>query len=253
MATTHRSPNYPAVSLPVAKELAQRLYDKEKQSPAAPDQAVRAWGYAGLSGPSRTKLSALRKYGLVEETGRGVRVTPRAMAILFPNDPAEEAQALRDAALEPELFRDLATYEGASDDNLVSRLVRMGFTPAGARAAVASYRETVGLVPNEASAYDARHEKEAEPSERHRPVGQTVTHQPVAPVHESDLVFTFMLGGARVDLSVRGGPLAKQGISLLRDYLDLAEKSISAREAEDVPDASPIALGPETTEPELLS
>jgi hypothetical protein len=244
MPNVSRSPNYPAVSLPVARELARRLYDREKRSPADPDQIVRAWGHTSLNGPSRTKLSALRKYGLLEETRNGFRLSDRAMAMLYPNDPQEEADALRDAALSPDLFRELAAFEGASDDNLVSRLVRLGFTPTGARAAVASYHETMDVVPRETTSYDASHEvvsaQAATGTGAAFDAGVLVSGRPESVLAGHEIVLNIALpGGARVDFAVRSGVLVKEAIQLLRSYLDLVELSISAPKAETVTAPSP--------------
>lgn len=158
MAIT-RSPNYPAISLPEAVELVTKLYEKEGRSPVDPEGAAHALGYNSLSGASRTKLSGMRKFDLVEDTGNGLRVSDLAMAILRPESPEEKRNALRTAATTPTLFRDLADLPGASDSNLVSRLVRQyGFTESGAKLAVASYRKTMSLAPSEADEYDVVHE-----------------------------------------------------------------------------------------------
>ena len=91
-----------------------------------------------------------------------MRVSDLAMAILHPESADERQNALRQAATAPALFRDLAELRGASDENLISRLVRQGFTEAGAKLAVASFRKTMSLVSGEATGYDEPHD-ESEP------------------------------------------------------------------------------------------
>ena len=242
MATT-RSPNYPSLSLSEAVDHARLLYDKERQSPTEADQVVRAWGYKGLSGPSRTKLSALRKYGLLEETPTGFRLSNRAMAILFPRDAEEATAALLDAALTPDLFRELSTFEGASDDNLISRLVRMGFTPTGAKAAVASYRETMTVVGLETSGYNASHEAAVDVPAPQIIAPLGIPAPAMTTSNEAGIVFSIALpGGARADLRV-AGPLTRAGMKLLRDYLDLVEKSVSQDETSIQSDYSPTNSG----------
>jgi hypothetical protein len=152
--TANRSPNYPAISLPEAVDLVSKLYQRERRSPVDAERAALALGYNSLSGASRTKLSGLRKFDLVEDTGNGIRVSVLAMAILHPESPDEKQDALRKAAIAPALFRDLSELPGASDNNLVSRLVRQGFTEAGAKLAVASFRKTMSLAPGEGGEYD---------------------------------------------------------------------------------------------------
>ena len=155
----NRSPNYPAISLPEAIELVTKLYQRERRSPVDAERAALALGYNSLSGASRTKLSGLRKFDLVEDTGNGIRVSDLTMRILHPESPDEKQDALLQAATAPALFRDLAELRGASDENLISRLVRQGFTEAGAKLAVASFRKTMSLVTGEASGYDEGHDE----------------------------------------------------------------------------------------------
>jgi hypothetical protein len=158
----NRSPNYPAISLPEAVELATKLYQREGRSPVDAERAALALGYNSLSGASRTKLSGLRKFELVEDTGNGIRVSDLTMTLLHPDSPEEKRSALLRAATAPALFRDLAELPGASNENLISRLVRQGFTEAGAKLAVAAFRKTMSLVTDEASGYDQGHD-ESEP------------------------------------------------------------------------------------------
>lgn len=230
-----RSPNYPAISLPDAVEMIERLYQAEKRSPADPEQVAHALGYNSMSGPARTKLSALRKFELVEDTASGVRISDLGMAILFPRGEDEHTEALRAAATTPALFRELASYPGASDGNLVSRLVRTGFTEAGAKLAVASFRKTMSLVPNEASGYNAAHESEtAMLATAAEPTARTTAEA----IGNTNGIVVTLPGGGRAELRLTGAA-SLDGISLLRSYLDLLEKSILATQGND---AKPGAL-----------
>ena len=253
MATTRgtsRSPNYPAISLPEALELVAKLYQREKRAPADSERAALALGYRSMSGPARTKLSALRKFDLIEETGSGVRISDLAMTILYPRSPEEKQNALRAAATAPGLFRELAEYPGASDENLVSRLVRTGFTEAGAKLAVASYRRTMSLAPDEATAYDGPNE-EANEVLATSPVGTGVDRlRPPAGLPTSSNTLSIPLpDGVKAELRWAGGPMTKRALALLRRYLDLYEETISEPEATEL---VTLRLGPEpeATEPE---
>jgi hypothetical protein len=246
---TSRSPNYPAISLPEALDLVAKVYQREKRSPADPERIALALGYRSMSGPARTKLSGLRKFGLVEETGNGVRLSDLAMTILYPRTPDEKRDALRTAATTPGLFRELAEYPGASDDNLVSRLVRTGFTEAGARSAVASFRKTMSLAPEEATGYDGPDEEADEVlaaapaalgTERQRPGGQLPAGARTLSIPLPD--------GVMAELRWAGGPLTKRALGLLRKYLDLYEETISEPEATE---AAPPSLEPYRPSSEL--
>src|SRR5712692_5273728 len=89
MART-KSPNYPAVGLKAAIELVQSLWTAEKRTAVAPEAAVQAMGYKGMSGPASTSLSALKKYGLVESDGNRVKVSQLAMRILHMPDGSSD-------------------------------------------------------------------------------------------------------------------------------------------------------------------
>lgn len=227
--TQTRSPNYPAISLPEAVELIAKLYQREKRSPADPERVALALGYNSMSGPARTKLSALRKYDLVEDTGNGVRISDLGMTILYPRDPEEKADALRSAATSPGLFRELASFPGASDENLASRLIRSGFTEAGAKAAVASFRKTMSLVPDEESDYD-------EPVEEAQNVlsasPQTDRNRQQSSMPANARTFSMPLSdGVLAELRWTGGPMTHRALDLLRKYLSLYEETISEPEA----------------------
>lgn len=234
--TTTRSPNYPAVSLPEAVDMVGKLYQREKRSPADPERVALALGYRSMSGPARTKLSALRKFGLVEDTGNGVRISDLGLTILYPESTDEKRSALRVAATLPPLFRELAGYPGASDENLVSRLIRIGFTEPGAKLAVASFRETMSLAPDEESGYSGRDEGPAEvlaaPADRS---GRVASNLPP----NANALSIPLPGGLTGELRWVGGAMTKQALAHMRKWLDLYEETISASEASETAGVSP--------------
>lgn len=244
----NRSPNYPAISLPEAIELVTKLYQRERRSPVDAERAALALGYNGLSGASRTKLSGLRKFDLVEDTGNGMRVSDLTMTILHPESPDEKQSALRQAATAPALFRDLAELPGASDENLISRLVRQGFTEAGAKLAIASFRKTMSLVTGEATGYDQGHD-ESEPllasgstvALRGRAGGQTSTNRGSAMMIQ-------LPGGAAAELRLPD-PITPEALKAVVDWLGHAPRiPDESAESRTSPEAEP-----ETNGPKLLS
>jgi hypothetical protein len=239
------------VSLPVAIELVGKLYEKERRTSVDADLAVRAWGYNVMSGRARGKLSALRKYGLLDGRGDSYRVSDRAMTIMYPSSPDEQAEAIRAAALSPELFADMASRDGASDDNLVSRLVRTGFTPEGARTAVASFRETMTLVSGELPRYDSP-DAEQSPVIATPPVATTRDRMERA-TPDFSVTPTLRYGlydNVVVEIKVSGGALSSRQIELLREYLALHEKAVLAAESAA---AAPVSSGDDPTAPEQPS
>lgn len=143
-----RSPNYPADGLKVALDSATKLYGVAKQVPVDPKTAARAIGYNALHGPARSRLSALKKYGLISELkDNSVQLTPLALKYLLPQSPEEMQEAVDRAGLMPPLFREIYPLKDASDDVLKSRLVRSSaFSEAGATQAIKAFRDTMALV-----------------------------------------------------------------------------------------------------------
>lgn len=145
-----RSPNYPAISLPEAIERIRKVYDKEHTHKAPSDVIAKALGYAGINGKSLGILSALKKYGLLEEIGKELKVSQDGLLILVdPTHSLERAAAIRRAAFAPVLFEEIKKNYGESvpsDENLRSFLLKKGFLQSAVDAPIRAYRETIGLV-----------------------------------------------------------------------------------------------------------
>lgn len=120
-----------------------------------PQVAVKDMGFQGLSGPSRGRLAALKKYGLLEDGPKGVRLTPLAAAIMVPESPAAEQAAIDHAAMVPDLWRELMeTHRLASNDAIRSHLVRnKGFSELGAKVAIQAFRDTMAIAKNPDEGY----------------------------------------------------------------------------------------------------
>jgi hypothetical protein len=152
-----RSPNYPAFSLPEAIERVAKIHKVEQTTKAAPLVVVKAMGYTGLNGASLSAISALKKYGLLEEAGDNWRVSSDAMTILFdPKNSPSRAEAIRRAAFAPVLFAKLQKHYGAevpSDENVRAFLLKDGFSISSVDQAIRAYRETMALVTELAPTY----------------------------------------------------------------------------------------------------
>jgi hypothetical protein len=153
-----RSPNYPALSLPDALERVQMIYRNQHTHAAPREVVVKSMGYTGINGASATAISALHKYGLLERVGEEVKISDRAMRYLHPNDDQERPAAIREAALEPSLFRELMEkFPGRLPNEEVLRnyLIRNGFGPGAIAGVILAYRDTMELVDREGGAYDS--------------------------------------------------------------------------------------------------
>lgn len=163
-----RSPNYPALSLPDAIEKVTALY-RNMHTHAGPRKVVvKGMGYNTLNGASATAISALHKYGLLERiSGDEIKVSERALRILHPHSPEERATAIREAAVEPPLFVELAErFPGRlpNEELLRNYLVRKGFAPAAASQVILTYRETSELVNRETGEHDSGSDPTPEPN-----------------------------------------------------------------------------------------
>jgi len=165
-----RSPRYPRISLADAIPLALKLFDGEGRSPMTEEVAVKHWGYKGVNGTSNKVLSALRKYGLLDDVKGGVKVSTDAIAIAAHRDDRfnpDYGAAVSRCAHRVELFATLGKEFGlnASEQNLAAQLVKRGFSQDGALKAARAYRATMELVGGGGGGYippdDEQHGEEA--------------------------------------------------------------------------------------------
>lgn len=142
-----RSPSYPVMPLGDAIEAVRKIEHNYRKSKVDREAAAKLMGYSGLSGPANKSLAALAQYGLVERAGKGeMRVTARAVAILHPDNPSEEAESLRAAAFEPSLFRELQErYPNMlpPEEGIITFLNRKGFNQSAIRPAAKAYLQTL--------------------------------------------------------------------------------------------------------------
>lgn len=101
--STHRSPNFPFISLEKAIERARQLHDAEGRHAVRVDVAAKHWGYNLKSSGVLQTVGALRMYGLISvEAGAGlnrtIRLTDRALRVLLDKRPEEYRKALIEAA-----------------------------------------------------------------------------------------------------------------------------------------------------------
>lgn len=153
-----RSPNYPALSLPDAVARVRDVH-KAQQTTAEPrDVVVKHMGYGSTNGRALKSLSALVKYGLLEKDGSdGLKVSDRAMSILFPEDQVSKNLALRSAAMEPALYAGIfERWEGRpSEDSLNAYLIRNGFNANSVDGVARAFYETYDLVSNIEDSHDS--------------------------------------------------------------------------------------------------
>ena len=102
-----RSPNYPFINLSRAIAHAQALHHAMRRDWFTTDQAARIWEMRADSSALGQRLSALKQFGLMDDSGRGrerqFAISNLAARIMEQEDYA----ALREAALHPTIYAEL--------------------------------------------------------------------------------------------------------------------------------------------------
>jgi len=236
-----RSPNYPAIGLPEAIRSIKQIWDREKRTAVPNDVLGRAMGYTSVSGPVRTKIAALRKYGLLDQMGGNFKLSDLAMRILHSTPDSQELKdAINTAALRPEAFRELyQSHADASDDALKSHLlVRKNFSEAGAKQFIKAFRETLSIANPLETAYIPSEDEESAEDEAVETelasASETASHRKQNPSVRTLEVsrpnvktFTWPLSrGVTAEVRFSGGDVQANHLDLLAKYLELAKSAI---------------------------
>ena len=165
-----RSPSYPDLDLREAIEKVQVVWDRESRNLAPVTTIQEHWGYRANTGPALRAVAALKKFGLLEDQGRGAtrqaRLTDLAESILLDKreSSTERDAAIRNAALTPPIHADLwEQYQGnlPSDATLQFVLTKdRKFSPGGAEALIKEFRATIAFAKLEDAESIAENEGE---------------------------------------------------------------------------------------------
>jgi hypothetical protein len=140
--------SYPTAGLSKAVEEVAKLWRAAQHAPMTSDVAVKTLGFKSMSGPAKSRLAALKHYGLVEEAGKEmVRLSALAKTIVVQPDGKEKTEAIMQAAMTPKLFQEiLPTYRTASDPVLKGFLITAkGYNEESAKVAIRSFRDTINF------------------------------------------------------------------------------------------------------------
>jgi hypothetical protein len=174
-----RSPNYPALSLPEAITSITRIHAAEQHLAAPKEVVARHLGYTTYHGLAGRVISAVEKYGLLEEVnGDKVRVSPLALSILFPQSASEKQNAINEAAFKPPLFASIKEeWQGSrpSDQNLRVYLIRRKFSSDALDRVIELYKETMDLVTQDSGVYSAPESEQPAKKQEHPPMPTQAT------------------------------------------------------------------------------
>jgi hypothetical protein len=146
-----RSPSYPFISLPKALDRARAFDEAHRRNPTRLAAVAETWGYSSSSSGLLQTASALKAFGLLEDSGRGndrkIQLTDLAQRILHDTRPGARDAAIKEAALKPRLFAEYADKwlpSRPSDSHCLSELrLDRGFTEGAAGMFLRSFDETV--------------------------------------------------------------------------------------------------------------
>ncbi|MHB8577210.1 MAG: hypothetical protein ACYDCQ_18005, partial [Dehalococcoidia bacterium] len=154
-----RSPNYPVVSLSEAVQKIRMVYAQEHMHPASRETVAKVLGYSGLNGASAGVVSALVKFGLMEQVGADqIKVSADGQDVIVhrKGDP-EYAKVIERSAFRPTLFSELHDLYGMnlpSDHSLRANLQKRGFNPKVVDSVIRLYRDTIEFVESETEGFD---------------------------------------------------------------------------------------------------
>jgi hypothetical protein len=109
----HRSPAYPAISLPQAIKRAEEFYKHALKNSLSFNAASSFWEYKPTSSGALLTVAALKHYGLLDElesqSGRTFQLSPLGLRIVADKRPdsLERQAAIKEAALKPKIHAEL--------------------------------------------------------------------------------------------------------------------------------------------------
>lgn len=165
----HRSPNYPAVGLRDAVERVRNLFLKGGKAGAPAAIAAKYIGFGSAHGQSYSVLAALKKFDLTGEINGRIVPTQRAIEIInLPDSDPRRVRALKEAALAPAIYRQLAeSYRDTglpADEVLEAELTTYkGFNPKVVAGFVKDFRDTLDFAGINVS--DALDSRDSDPQE----------------------------------------------------------------------------------------
>jgi hypothetical protein len=236
-----RSPAYPSESLESCVASVKKIYDAERRSSTSAVIAAKHLGYSALSGPARSALATLKKFGLLVDDGtERVRVSDDAIKLVLAPDESQRLPVLQMLAQKPDIIREILSENPGglpSDESLVYTLATdRGFSEEAARILAKVIRETVRFASLEPGKYTPVPAMEPATNGLELfPKGPQVPAAPgrqpipvVAPMGARAALQVELSDGTLVDVHT-SAPLTAETFEELRDYLDVYQKVLQKR------------------------
>jgi hypothetical protein len=239
-----RSPNYPGIDLETALEKARILREREGKHYAPAETVLHHWGFVRKSGGGLVALSALKKFGLIDDQGKGekrqVKLSDLALRILLDDreDSKERIEAMQEAALSPIIHQKLWKEYGAelpSDENLLVTLRRDGgFTDNAAKDLIKEYRSTIELAKLKKSDIMSGRKEDKKDKNKEDFMTLTSSNLPGDPKSPSKTIEIPIPLSATEWVKIQATyPLSEKGWKQMKAILDAYKPSLVTSETQD--------------------
>ena len=234
----HRSPNYPTVGLRSAIERVRKLYENDGKAGAPPELAAKHIGFSSAHGEAHSVLAALKKFGLVDAVKDRLAPTQRAVEIInLPEDDSRRAQALREAALSPTIYKELCDQHletGFPKDDVLERelVTYRNFNPNAVAGFVRDFKDTLefaGLSELGALKSESMRTQQEQPETT---FPATATERSLRPPilggqARPTKAYAWALSPEATAQLVINGDVSKDDLETLRDYIEITIKALS--------------------------
>ena len=147
----HRSPNYPIFGLRAAVSKVQALYKADGLAPAQKLAAIKHMGYDKFHSDAARAISALKSFGLVEESAERIKLTQRGIDVVVrQKGDLRYDSAIREAAKGPDIYEELIDdYRESgfpSDQTLKAELIAVKkFNPIAVDSFIRDLKDTLAF------------------------------------------------------------------------------------------------------------
>lgn len=225
----HRSPSYPVFDLKTAVEKTKVVYDNEKRSATTAEVIASHMGYSQANGPGGRAVSALRQFGLIEETGGKYRVSDTGYTLAhYDQDSDEWKAAANRAAKQPALFKELLADHPdglPSDATLKTELLKREFNPGVVGDVISIFRSSLSLADGNDVAYnEAVHEEPVQspqqtlPKSMLQPSSGGMSRKPNQLA--SQVLAISIPRQLSVDIAVRGDELKREDLAKIKSQFN---------------------------------
>lgn len=226
----HRSPSYPVFGLKEAIEKTKLIYDAEKRSATTPEVIASHLGYSQANGPGGRAVSALRQFGLIEESNGKYRVSDWGYTLVhYDRESAEWKAAVTKAVKQPTLFKEVTEQypDGLpSDGTLKNELLKKEFNPSVISDVIAVLRGSLSLAEGVDVAYNEAMEQEQVPDSHSYVQSKAAVLNPSAgtarkPSQLATQVLAISIPrNLSVDIAVKGDELKREDLAKIKSQFN---------------------------------